>query len=201
MKKKNIFTVGPPAQGESFFGRTKEIKKLEDEIFTNKGVIHLVGAPRIGKSSLVNKVVEKNRKKSKKIICISIDMSPCMDAYEFWVSTLAGKTADALSEADLLENFREYCKKIESISATDERWYAKFCRNFGRLLKKIKEEKLRVVLIIDEFDAAERLFGGESYYYSLLRSIFYETSYSVNGVLVSRRRLHLFEAKCEYIHS
>lgn len=197
--KNNIFMVGSVAEGKSFFGRTKEIEKLEEAIFTNEGVVHLVGAPKIGKSSLVNKVIEKNRKRNKKIICVQIDMSPCQNAYDFWVGTLADKIKDSLTERQLEDKFREYYQKIESLDASDSMWYMRFKSNFFKLLRKMKDEKLRVVLIIDEFDAAGRIFGQDGYYYSLLRSIFYEPNYNVNGMIVSRRRLHLFEANCDSI--
>ena len=197
--KDNIFVVGPQATGESFFGRSEYIDYLDSCVFRGVGAIHLVGAPRIGKSSLVSYLIEKNKGIPDRI-CVKINMSDCEDDFDFWIETLAEEIKDKLQEMNLWNDyFESIYNKIENVELSDSRWYAKSKSLLNNIFSQIKKIDRRLVLIIDEFDAVERIFDQKPYCFSLLRSIFSEPKYVTSGIIISRRRLHLFEAKCPYI--
>ena len=63
--------IGPPVEGEDFFGREKEIRKANRLLDSNHSL--LLSAPRrIGKSSLAKRLIEE--KKQKDWICVYIDL-------------------------------------------------------------------------------------------------------------------------------
>lgn len=197
--KDNIFVVGPQATGESFFGRSEYIDKLGRWVFSGVGAIHLVGAPRIGKSSLVSYLIEKNKGIPDRI-CVKINMSDCEDDFDFWIETLAAEIKNKLEETDRWsDSFENIYRKIEHIDPSDPRWYSKSKSSINGIFSQLKKIDCRLILIIDEFDAVERIFDQKSYCFSLLRSIFSDADYVTSGIIISRRRLHLFEAKCPYV--
>lgn len=198
---KDIFVVGTMVSGESFFGRKSEINELQRMVFDKKGAVSLVGIPRIGKSSLVRAVYDSN-KKNEKLICAWLDMSPCKNVFEF-LKKLANEIKKEIQKKKDLWNdsFENFYREIDEVDAEFFGWYLRLSSRLEDVLTEINENNHKTVLVIDEFDAVEKLFGQESSYYSFLRSIFYNPDYAASGLLISRRRLQLIETKCEYISS
>lgn len=63
--------IGPPVEGEDFFGREKEIRKANKLLDSNHSL--LLSAPRrIGKSSLAKRLIEEKKNKGWK--CVYIDL-------------------------------------------------------------------------------------------------------------------------------
>ena len=63
--------VGPPVEGEDFFGREKEIRKANRLLDSNHSL--LLSAPRrIGKSSLAKRLIEEKKQQGWK--CVYIDL-------------------------------------------------------------------------------------------------------------------------------
>lgn len=193
--QKNIFVVGPQAVDASFFGRENEVRELETSIFGGVGAVHLVGPTRIGKSSLVSKVFDRNKGQPKRLRVL-FSMGECMDAWDFW-NTLVELICDELQGAALWNQcFTTHYERIHKLDHTQPNWFSSFKPPFCSILKEIGRVGCRLVIAIDEFDSVERIFGQASYYFQVLRSVFERPDYNTSGVLISRRRLHLFEAKC-----
>lgn len=194
--EENIFVVGPQATGMSFLGRKDEIIDLERSIFGGVGAIHLVGPTRIGKSSLVSVVFDRNRNRAKHI-CVQLSMGECSDAYDFW-HTLAAEIREQISINELWnKNTERLFSELDSnVKSSSSNWFTDYRGPLKNILKQLEKSGFRMVLAIDEFDSVERIFGQNSHYFMLLRSIFNEPSCVTSGVIVSRRRLHLLEAKC-----
>ena len=63
--------IGPPVEGEDFFGREKEIRKANKLLDSNHSL--LLSAPRrIGKSSLAKRLIEEKKRQGWK--CVYIDL-------------------------------------------------------------------------------------------------------------------------------
>lgn len=196
--EENLFTVGPVAAGASFFGRKRQIRELESVIIAGRGARNLVGPTRIGKTSLVNRVFERNRDYPNRLF-VSLSMGDYLDAFAFWM-TLADEIEQEVRGAELWNPvFEDAYGRLHALDRQDEGWFTPFQMKLYAVLEAIGRRGCRLVLAIDEFDAVERIFGEQSHYYQTLRTIFDTPKYAVGGVLVSRRRLQLFEAKCEYI--
>lgn len=192
--QENIFVVGPEATGDSFFGRDSDVRTIET-IFSSVAAFHLVGPTRIGKSSLIRRVFDKNSGYPNRI-CVLINMGPCMSAYSFW-KMLAKKIDWELHKANLWDDdFENDFSDLMNISSSDVEWFTDFILLFECILNNIKEHSYRLVLSIDEFDHVDVVFGQDSHYFQALRSIFSSPEYATSGVLISRKRLHLLEAKC-----
>ena len=118
-----------------------------------------------------------------------MDMSDSQNAFQFWTE-LIETIIDELNYGDYRDDLEDI-KKMER----DSQWYPQIKRLIKRVFSKSKNDGLRIVIAIDEFDAVSRLFGDESAYYQLLRTLFSSSKYSINGVIVSRRNLEALEAK------
>lgn len=196
MEKKNIFIVGPVARSESFWGRRKQIQDLTDSLYHGVGAIHLVGPTRIGKSSLINRVIEDNRD-TPNHLTVMINMGECAQAYDFW-SMLANELQEQVEDSGLWDDSFE--KAYQGISFLDSgetsNWFLFYRIALGKILRHIGKLKCRLVLVIDEFDSAPRVFENQSHYFQLLRSIYSDAKYVTSGVIISRKRLHLLESNC-----
>ena len=195
--QENIFVVGPQASGMSFIGREQDIKDLETSIFAGVGAVHLVGPTRIGKSSIVSYVFDKNREYPNRI-CVQMSMGESLDAYDFW-KTLAIEIREQIRDHEFWnKTFERLYKELEdNVDSSSKEWFADYRGPLKNILKQIQKSGFRLVLGLDEFDSVERLFGQESHYFQLLRSIYSEPMCATSGVIVSRRRLQLFEAQCK----
>lgn len=197
--QENIFIVGPVASGDSFFGRLQQIEELEETIFAGVGSRNLIGPTRIGKTSLVNRVFERNRDYPNRL-CVQMNMGSCDDAYDFW-TTLASEIEEQIRNVDLWNpEFERYYRDLwDKATPQNERWWTVFKGQVKKIMMEVREQGYRLVLSIDEFDSVEKIFAQMPHYYQLLRSFYSEPAYATSGVLISRRRLHLFEATCPYI--
>lgn len=192
--QENIFVVGPEATGGSFFGRDSAVKTIET-IFSSVAAFHLVGPTRIGKSSLIRRVFDKNSGYPNRL-CVLMNMGLCASAFSFW-KTLAEKVNQELNKANLWDDdFENDFSDLMNISSSDEDWFTDFFLLLECILKNIKEHSYRLVLSIDEFDHVDVVFGEDSHYFQALRSLFSSPEYATSGVIISRKRLHLLEAKC-----
>lgn len=192
--QENIFVVGPEATGDSFFGRHSEIKTIES-IFSSVAAFHLVGPTRIGKSSLVSRIYNKNSNYPNRI-CVLMNMGICQNAFSFW-KKLAKKIKAEQKKANLWDDdFENDYADLMKISSSDEEWFTDFILLFECILKNIKEHNYRLVLSIDEFDHVDVVFGKDSHYFQALRSLYSSPECATSGIIISRKRLHLLEAKC-----
>lgn len=196
MEIKNNFIVGPVASGESFWGRRKEIQDLTDSLYHGVGAIHLVGPTRIGKSSLINRVIEDNSEVPG-FCTVMINMGECALAYDFW-RILTNEIQEVVRDSDLWDDrFGRYFEDIVSqCSVEDSNWFLYCKMSLGKILRHIGKKGHRLVLIIDEFDSATRVFQNKSHYFQFLRSIYSDAKYVTSGVIISRKRLQLLESDC-----
>lgn len=195
VKEDDGFVVGPQATGGAFIGRSKEIRDIEETVFYGIGAVHLVGPTHIGKSSLVSKVYHKNNEFPNRLK-VTICMGECVNAYDFW-NTLADEIKAEINSANInnKEFYRHY-DRIENAHSDDSSWFLNYKGGIKGILKEIRKQEYRLILSIDEFDAVVDVFGQASYYFQLLRTIYYDPTYATSGIIISRRRLHLLEAKC-----
>lgn len=123
-------------------------------------------------------------------------MGECKDAFDFW-KTLAYRIEEQIDEKELSnKKFERYYSQLRSVSSSTTDWFTDFRLPFLNILKQIKKIEYRLVLAIDEFDSVDKVFGQSSHYFQVLRSIYSSPDYVTSGVIISRKRLHILEAKC-----
>lgn len=197
MAGNNIFAVGEIASGDKFIGRRKEIERLSI-VFDTTVSLHLVGAARIGKSSLVDRVFEL-RSGDEGCLPVRLDMSTYENASQFWYS-LCEEIVDAIETSELdTSAIQKHIDTLLSMDSGDSNWYAHMRRPLTKVLEGLAKLGERIVIAIDEFDAVTRVFEGNAAYYQMLRSLFSEPKYGFNGAIVSRRNLEVLEAKTEAV--
>ena len=196
---RNIFQYGSVVTGESFLGRRSEVDEISSLLFQGCASRSVVGPTRIGKTSIVTEALERNRNYPRHL-SIFITMSNYQTAFDFWKALMDRFIAQVkqagLWDEELEGDFAKYDTRFRPENTF---WWAFLQTRLDNLTAAINSAEYRLILVIDEFDYAIALFGQESYYYQMLRSLCSEVGYSTSGILISRRRLTLFEASCKYI--
>lgn len=194
----NPFVCGGAAVGDSFFGRETLIRELEEIIIAGTGQIHVVGPTRIGKSSLVQRIFDLNKHYPRRLF-VYISVGDCENAYAFWCALLDEIREQVYAAEIWNDNFERYYCEIAALQNTNNGEFTPLQRKLYSILAQIAKCSYRLVLALDEFDAVEHLFGQSSHYFQTIRTIYDSPKYATSGVLISRRRLQLFEAKCPAI--
>ncbi|WP_322175961.1 ATP-binding protein [Acutalibacter caecimuris] len=193
-KKRNIFVVGPEATGDSFLGRKTEVEKLDEDIFLNEGTCHLVGVPRIGKSSLIKRVLSLHADDEDCLI-LKRNMGESNSAFQFWCSVWEGILSGLEEKGIPLTSFQPFLDQLQAIDGDDPKWYFRMNGPIKRLCCALGKNKLRLILVIDEFDAVLEVFGQDNCHYQLLRTLASEREHAVTCVVVSRKSLSLLESR------
>ena len=199
-KEKIEFAVGPQATDGSFLGRRKELEKLQKLVFSGHAALSLVGPTRIGKSSLVSRALKLNPAPEGQIR-VKLCMGEMQSGFDFW-TTLFRKLCRAVRHTDLWnETLEEDLDTIEGLEPDDTRWFLRCRSALENLFEAVKNADWSVLLIIDEFDGAQRVFGGDVASYQLLRSIYSDSAYCTHGILISRKPLSMLEKNISYLSS
>ena len=153
--EKNIFVVGPEAHGESFFGRKKWLAELSNSLFVGTASISLVGATRIGKSSLVKRVFEQNQ--ADNYLKLYLNISEYGTAFVILVRFWEGIRGE-LEEHGVMDGYllRQYAR-LDGLRQDGE-WYTPMNSCIKRILAHIRELDCRMVLAVDEFDGVANVF-------------------------------------------
>ena len=199
-KERIEFVVGPQATDSSFLGRRKELEQLQMLVFSGHAVLSLVGPTRIGKSSLVSRALKLNPAPEKQIR-VKLCMGEMQSRFDFW-TTLFRKLCRAVRHTDLWNEFlQEDLDKIEALEPDDTSWFQRYRSTLEDLFAEVENADWSVLLIIDEFDGAQRVFGEDVASYHLLRSIYSDPIYCTHGILISRKPLSMLEKNTSYLSS
>ena len=199
MRQDNIFKVGDVVDGESLIGYNEVYRKLQRNILYNKGNLALVGLHRMGKTSLIKKLHKEAKNTDAAIIPVFVNLQELVacDNQNFFDSLLiyvAEKVKGGLARRRRLDQCENFCCEFDEFAAARPGGTA-FRDSFKRLFEEIKDLNMHVLLSMDEFDSAERIFKTTADY-ELFRSLA-APDYAVSLVFISRRRLYMIEKKNE----
>lgn len=183
---------GSIVEGDRFIGRINELREIDSRIIlpSESGNLAIIGLPRIGKSSLAHKALieKKNDLVQKKIIPIWINLSTFENSNDFFVG--------------LVHECMHEFKELNIIKSSIYNAYEDFKResvnkiiydNIRRFFQKVRKEGFRIVLIIDEFDHAKRIFRENIGSFQKLRDLADNPNWRVIFVLISRRTIRDIE--------
>jgi hypothetical protein len=188
----NPFIVGAEVEGESFIGRRDQLKQFNDLLYKNdskSGSISLTGITRIGKSSLIRNAVKLNENKN--IITVKTVISKFSDFNEFWTDVLSL----VRDELEFVEG--NYFKEINALDAAIDAG-TNDTYNFRRKVEKafkLISKQLKLVIVIDEFDFAEYVFGSDSSNFQFFRELISSADYKMTFITISRRSLIHIETR------
>lgn len=177
---------GNIVEGDRFVGRKYAIDAIHNRVLgANYGNLAIMGLPRIGKSSLAwNTLMTKKAELSSKNILIEwINMATLKNSKDFYVSILS-----ALLSKIRLKNREIYNLLLEAKDTFQKNNNFEEIKFFFQLLK---QEKYRIILILDEFDYASNIF--EFHDFQFLRELGYNPEYKICLVTISRRTIQEIE--------
>ena len=202
---RNPFKEGVQVVGDGYIGRDEEIRHLMRILSRNEkdGGILYSGMTRIGKTSLVKNCFalaeEKGLLEKNNIITISITVSTKNDFAEILIS-LADELYDALEERDLLDDYLQ--KQFNEIKGVVRECNPLFIYELDKYLKRIlrraKKNKIKIVVLLDEFDDAKRAFSYNntevSTNFQKFRDYASDVDYNCTFVLTSRVNISKIDA-------
>ena len=185
---------GAIVRGESFVGRDIEIKRVHQRVLSNEfGNIGIVGIPKIGKSSLIDNALYKERQvlwATKKYLVVWHSMKSTDSPIKFFIKLVLGVYEDLKRnkvDESLLQYLNESLTELKraDISYIETEHY--LLTFFG----DITASGIRVIVCIDEFDHAKDIF--KEVHYQLLRTLSYEPNHKICLVTTSRRNIYDIE--------
>ncbi|WP_107500660.1 ATP-binding protein [Streptomyces sp. Ru62] len=183
-------TVGHPVHGDSHVGRTGPMEILRERVLSQStaGATAIIGPPRIGKSSLAYHVFMRPEARQTYPRLLPVWMN---------VRTQAGiqQVFRRLSD-DVWELLTERSDEIDRrTTQAYERAvepglpWAQAQSETQEFLRLVRRRGWRVVLILDEFDAARDVFKSQPGTFQALREIAYNLDWNIGLVTTSRREL------------
>ena len=192
-------SVGSMVEGDAFVGRESEIKDISERLFGKEfGNVSIVGIPKVGKSSLMNKVLLSNAEElweKKRFLVVWYTLKrPTGDnmtsekraVFRYLINEIR-HFLKRHNEMELLDSLEEY---YEIIRDNDIVW-SEFEQNIKFFLEEIVYSNIRIIYCVDEFDFSKELLGESEY--ELLREISYRPSFQIAIVTTSRRSIYDIE--------
>lgn len=197
MRSENLFVVGPQSVGESFIGRKESLRRLRQLFVDGSSNVSLVGLPRVGKSSLAAMLAPTaDEQAEKKIAWIPLDISTLtgrglgeVGMWQMIVSQLRRRLRRlGVDEAALWID--EDLDTVLGLDAAAPGAFVKLQSALDAIFRELKNEGVRVLLVLDEFDSIKTVLGNGTGPYCALRDFISQPYYDVRALAVSRRRLH-----------
>ncbi len=162
-----LFSPYPKTKREDLFDRESELKELEDAINRGERLILLLGMRRLGKSSLLNVVLNELPNPS-----VKIDVRKTYAEYSSVNRYIIGKAllSSLSGKKKLVEEVRAFLSKVKGLSVSGLRFEIT-SKDFSitellEALNEYGEEKGRVIIAFDE--AQYLRFGGATRYDGIL---------------------------------
>jgi tRNA A-37 threonylcarbamoyl transferase component Bud32 len=150
-----------------FFGRQREIESLYSTVITNQ-CRAIVGERKLGKSSLLTAIarpamLERYGLDPARTLLLYLDLEGMASAEreDFWIEMLDRLSLALPSDADVLRD------RVDRVLDTGELRFTAV----RRLLRRVRDEGLDLVLTLDEFEGLARNPNFEPDFYGELRSL------------------------------
>ncbi|WP_119728154.1 AAA family ATPase [Thermomonospora amylolytica] len=183
-------TVGHIVHGEAHVGRTGPLEVLRERVLAQQtaGATAIIGPPRIGKSSLAYHLFMRpeTRRDHPRLLPVWINVRVRGSAHRLF-RQLVEDVWDLLCERSPEVDAR-LGRAYERAVAADLDW-AELQGEAQEFLRLVRRRDWRVVLVLDEFDAAREAFKSQPGAFQALREIAYNVDCNIGLVTTSRREL------------
>jgi len=185
--------------GDRFIGRKDGLKVLESRVVhpQEPGNLAIIGEPRIGKSSLVYKAVIERKSEliAKKLLPIWINLGT-YDQSAIFLRSLVTHCYDELEDLGwITDRIDQACKRV----LEDELSWSEGYGRIQRFFQRVRQEGIRVLFILDEFDHARYLFKDDTSGFQGLRELSYRPEWRVTFITTSRRSIRDIEIQTRAI--
>ena len=195
--RNNIFVVGPEVKGESQIGYKRYLDQFTNILLNTINNISITGLKRFGKTSIAKEVLSRVKAESEKtVITIFIDLAKQRSFPDFLMAVRNGLEDEIMGEDSLAERvyqntiFNRYLDRLNAVEPESKTYRD----TLESIFKWITKQEIRVILAIDEFDAASDLFK-ETADFEFLRDLSSNRDIGLSLVLISRRQLYMIEKK------
>ncbi len=170
-------------------GATNHIlSRIDGRIF---GSFSLVGLPRIGKSTVIYQVF--SQKKDELVVDIVLSSIGENDVQKFFY-ILARSIYKKLKKLNALnDEIEEIYKDFNECNF--KRYGTEYFLEFIEVV--VDETTLKLIIIIDEFDWASRLFRSSPHYFQVIREMAIQDKYRTAFIFISRRLVEEIELRMD----
>lgn len=190
---------GTIVYGERLINRRDSIRIIENRVIcpTIPGNLAVIGDYRIGKSSLVyhSIMTRKDELLRKRHIPIWINLATFDQASIFFRSLVTSSYDEIESLGWATDTIKLAAERALQDTVSWSEGYGRIQRYF----EKVRQAKIRVLFILDEFDHARHLFKGDVSGFQGLRELSYRPEWRVTLITTSRRSLQSIELQTKAI--
>jgi predicted ATP-binding protein involved in virulence len=193
-KYRNPYVTGKKVYGRHFFGRNNILEILYEKLLNSEipNSCSIFGETRIGKSSILEEFCYQYKADLLKNFCvIQMDMSAHFspgDTKSFYLQFLS-IIRDQLVDEKISQSIMQ---QIDSSLASQEPWGVVLYK-ISKCFTAIKKAAIKLLVILDEFDATTELFELDSQAFKILRSLGSEPKYDITYLVASRKRIVTIE--------
>lgn len=183
--------------GEDFIGRQEAIELIQQRVLSGgAGCLSIVGAPRIGKSSLAYQtlIYPKKLLAEKRFITLWLHL-PDFKNHEELFSGLVEQTLQAFKDIGIREEDAEFIKTGSDLLDKELSW-RNLQNEVRQFFTRVRRAGWKVVAVIDEFDDARNIFQ-DGTGFRALRQLNYKPDWRIYLVTISRRELSEITAQSE----
>jgi len=192
MKTENPFTSRGSIveNSQHLIGRATELKKLKEHIFEKKTYsnIALVSEKRMGATSLAFQAKDGE---NENVVVVTIYVASLQKPEDLFYLIIK-EISNMLNE----DKYYDFLKNFTKINNNNWSDIYSECKNF---LNQLKQNQIKAVCILEEFDAINTLFQNKISYFQALREIAYNPNNRLSLITVSSRDIEMIEAQVDGI--
>ena len=203
--RRNPFYENGQVIGEGYIGRHEEIRNIMRILSQNSknGSVVVSGLTRMGKTSLIKNcfdiaekegLLEKNR-----IVTLCVTISTVNNFSRFY-KKISDNLYIALEDRDLLDPIleRRFSKIEECLKSKGGDLIYDLDDSFRAILNRLRKKEIKTVVLLDEFDDADRAFKYDgvdlSTNFQKFRDYVTEADYNITFILTSRTDISVIDA-------
>ena len=190
----SVFATGIKAAGREIIGREDVVSRAVKYLYDDTKNVSLVGLPISGKSSIAYEVFRRIENRpgfdGGHVLLLKTNLAEHESFEEYWrhcIKELYGLAAAAGVKHRVLD--REYNFFLPSPAPG----YTEVMQHAKAFMHCLKQNGLKTLILVDEFDAAVALFRGERYYYEFFREMGSSGEVFVRMLVVSRQQIKRVE--------
>src|SRR5450759_470656 len=184
-----------PLSGSPFIGRKAALRVIEQRVLAvqEPGNLSIVGLPRIGKTRLIYHVMFEREflPATRTLLPIWINLAD-YEQPEAFFRALAQKCIEQVTHLGWSTNAVQ--RAADAALQEDISWSESYARA-QRYVQKLRQSRpgIRIVCVLDNFDAAAELFKTDPTYFSSIRGLYENPAWRVTFITLSQHPLREIE--------
>lgn len=170
-----------------FLGRRSELTELESRLLGEKafGSVALIGMPRTGKTSLIRELVRRNKARCIElgILVVRVEVGSFNSAEDLFRGIVEEIFDESTGESFVGDDLMN---QVERVRADNDYSFSAV----RRIFRQFRRRSLRILCILDEFDAGRYLLQGTPEVFHWIRELSSTPEIKGSIVLISKRSLH-----------